>query len=354
MYENYSVLFVDDEVNILSSLKRGLIEEKYTSFFASSGKEALEILKENKMSVIVSDMRMPEMDGLQLLREVELLYPRIVKIILSGYTQLPQILTVINQVDIFKFITKPWKLVEEFKVAIHKALDFYVLQEENEDIKKILQNKNQAYINILKNIDEIVVAAKKSSDILGECGKQILLFNHQLSNQQISNQPKRVSSDLLLIQEKIFDLFISAVKGEEKENNCEAVLNDVIHSVEVFLPITKSEVKPVYLQRVKMYRKIAIALLTSCALIMEELYRKNGLYIVAAVNNSNIPTISFICPKDNNILIPENQQDIALINIKIELMNSVLTKVAQKSMMDLEVTVLNGNLITVLTLSLDQ
>ena len=68
-----------------------------------------------------------------------------VKIVLSGYTQLPQILATINQVDIFKFITKPWKMEEEFISVIHKALDFYRIREENEEIKIALKKKNQAY-----------------------------------------------------------------------------------------------------------------------------------------------------------------------------------------------------------------
>jgi DNA-binding NtrC family response regulator len=70
-----AVLFVDDEVNILNSLRRGLIDVDYKCFFASSGKEALEIMKENLISVIVTDMRMPEMDGLTLLKEVKEKYP---------------------------------------------------------------------------------------------------------------------------------------------------------------------------------------------------------------------------------------------------------------------------------------
>ena len=62
--EKRTVLFVDDEEKILKSLKRGLIDEPYRTLFADSGKEALEILGQQEVQVVVTDMRMPEMNGL--------------------------------------------------------------------------------------------------------------------------------------------------------------------------------------------------------------------------------------------------------------------------------------------------
>ena len=123
--EKRTVLFVDDEEKILRSLKRGLMDESYKSLFANSGQEALEILKKNEVHVLVTDMRMPEMSGLELLRIVKKEYPHIVRMVLSGYTQVNTLLTAINQGEIFKFITKPWQLEEEFKPAIREAVEYY-------------------------------------------------------------------------------------------------------------------------------------------------------------------------------------------------------------------------------------
>jgi len=120
-----TVLFVDDEERLLSSLKRGLIDEPYKCLFANSGLEALELLSKNKVHVIVSDMRMPEMNGLELLRKVREKYPDIIRIVLSGYTQISTLLLAINEGHIFKYITKPWKLEEEFKPQIRAALEYY-------------------------------------------------------------------------------------------------------------------------------------------------------------------------------------------------------------------------------------
>ncbi len=123
--ETGTVLFVDDEEKILTSLKRGLMDEPYKALFANSGQEALEILKQNEVHVLVTDMRMPEMSGLDLLRTVKKEHPNIVRMVLSGYTQVATLLTAINQGEIFKFITKPWKLEEEFKPAIREAVEYY-------------------------------------------------------------------------------------------------------------------------------------------------------------------------------------------------------------------------------------
>jgi len=152
--EKNTVLFVDDEENILKSLKRGLMREPYQKLFASSGKEALEVMKTNQISVIVTDMRMPGMTGLELLREIKDLYPDTVKIVLSGYTHLPQILATINQVDIFKFITKPWDLENEFKRVINEAIAYYNVKFENELLRKSVSKKNELYQKLLKSNDE--------------------------------------------------------------------------------------------------------------------------------------------------------------------------------------------------------
>ena len=136
--ETRTILFVDDEERILTSLKRGLMDEPYNLLFADSGKKALEILEHNEVHVIVTDMRMPEMSGLQLLKIVKEKYPNIVRLVLSGYTQVGTLLTAINQGEIFKFITKPWKLEEEFKGVIAQAIEYYNLHIERDQLAKEL------------------------------------------------------------------------------------------------------------------------------------------------------------------------------------------------------------------------
>ena len=132
MEKNRTVLFVDDEERVLSCLKGGLLDEPYKTLFANSGKEALEVLKQKEVQVIVTDMRMPVMGGLELLKIVKEEYPRIVRMVLSGYTQVTTLLTAINQGKIFKFITKPWDFEEDFIPAIREALEYYDTQDQQD------------------------------------------------------------------------------------------------------------------------------------------------------------------------------------------------------------------------------
>ena len=125
--EKRTVLFVDDEEKILRSLKRALFDEPYETLFANSGKEAIEILKRNDVHVIVTDMRMPEMSGDELLGIVEEEYPHVVRIILSGYVQVSTLLEAINEKGVFRYIPKSSELVEELKPAVREALDYYNL-----------------------------------------------------------------------------------------------------------------------------------------------------------------------------------------------------------------------------------
>lgn len=138
--EERTVLFVDDEERVLRSLKRGLMDEPYNTLFANSGKEALEMLSTTDVHVLVTDMRMPEMGGLELLRIVKREYPRIVRMILSGYTQITTLLMAINDGEVYRFITKPWKLEEDFKPAIRQAIEHYDLHAERDRLEAELEH----------------------------------------------------------------------------------------------------------------------------------------------------------------------------------------------------------------------
>lgn len=130
--EERTVLFVDDDSIVLRSIARGLLDEPYNVCLANSGKEALEILCQQKVHVLVTDIRMPEMDGTELLKIVSKEYPHIVKMVLSGYSNTTEITKAIHQEGVFEFIPKPWNLQEgqELKVIVRGAIDHYNLKRE--------------------------------------------------------------------------------------------------------------------------------------------------------------------------------------------------------------------------------
>lgn len=157
---NESILFVDDELKVLNSIKRAAITEPFKSHLAASGEKALEIMENNDISVIVTDMRMPGMDGLKLLKIVKEKYPDTIRMVLSGYAHLPQILATVNGVGVFKFITKPWSMDEEFLPAIREAIEYYNFKKASEHLKKSLEDKSNAYQHILKANNDILLNNK--------------------------------------------------------------------------------------------------------------------------------------------------------------------------------------------------
>ena len=153
-----AVLFVDDEESILNALRRELADEDYRCLFALSGNQALNIMQQENVSVIISDMKMLEMDGLRLLKLVKEKYPTTVRVVLSGYTQLPQILVTINQAEIFKFLTKPWG--SELKSVIHEAINYHQLQEDRIKIEQLLNLQNNESTDIIKKIKNTILAVR--------------------------------------------------------------------------------------------------------------------------------------------------------------------------------------------------
>ncbi len=151
-FSKHTVLIVDDEIEILKSLNRGLHSEPYEKIFVSSGAEALEVFaRKDAISVIITDMRMPGMNGLDLLKSIDEFNPKVVKIVLTGYTQLPQILATINNVDIFKFLTKPWDLEAELKVFIREAIEFYENSTTEANLLVSSEKKGELYNKMLSD-----------------------------------------------------------------------------------------------------------------------------------------------------------------------------------------------------------
>lgn len=150
-----NVLFVDDEKNILMSIKRGLIDEEFGQYYAESGESALQILKTTDIGVLVTDMRMPGMSGLDLIRKVSEIYPEIVCIILSGYAQVSNLLAALNTGKIFRYIVKPWKMESEFLPAIKQAIQYYLLQKERSQLLNTLSEKNHHLEEKISEIEKL-------------------------------------------------------------------------------------------------------------------------------------------------------------------------------------------------------
>lgn len=115
------VLCVDDEPGILRSLK-WLLQKEFEVHTASSGQDGLALVRQHDFDVVISDQRMPGMTGSEFLREVRLLAPRAMRILLTGYSDFPAILRSVNESEVFRFINKPWNIDELPKVVAEATL----------------------------------------------------------------------------------------------------------------------------------------------------------------------------------------------------------------------------------------
>ena len=135
------ILLVDDEPNVLEGIKRALSEEPYEVLVAESGAEALSILEETLIDVIVADQDMPGMSGTELLSQICNEHPAIIRIMLTGKVTAEVAIDAINAGAVSQFLTKPCSS-EDIALAIHQAL-----------IKKNVHDEGNKQINALGNLE---------------------------------------------------------------------------------------------------------------------------------------------------------------------------------------------------------
>ncbi len=154
--EELQILCVDDEENVLKALRRLFMDEDYDIITASSGEDGLDELDKNPdIQVVISDYRMPGMNGVDFLKEVYGRRPETIRIVLSGYADTAAIVSAINEGQIYKFIPKPWN-DDDLRVTIAKALELYFLQQENKSLTKELQDSNEELRLINENLEKMV------------------------------------------------------------------------------------------------------------------------------------------------------------------------------------------------------
>jgi len=180
-----TILLVDDEANVLSALQRALFEEEYEVLTAESGEDGLKLLLSHRVKVIISDERMPGMDGSEFLSLVREKYPETVRIMLTGHASLESAMKAVNCGGIYRFFTKPWQELD-LKMAISSAIEKYDLEEENRRLlrtikhqameKKMLERQFPGISRLKKDVTGHFVLPDISVDelaqIIDECEKK--------------------------------------------------------------------------------------------------------------------------------------------------------------------------------------
>jgi len=146
---SYKLLIVDDEPQNLRALER-LFRPHYQVLLANSGAEALEVLRDHDVAVIITDQRMPGMTGIELLKSTVTLRPRMVRIILTGYTDVDALVEAINCGQVYRYVSKPWSN-EELLLTVKRALEHFETNKERFE----LELSNQRLVARMREIQQL-------------------------------------------------------------------------------------------------------------------------------------------------------------------------------------------------------
>lgn len=242
-----TLLLVDDEENILSSLTRLLRRDGYKIFRAAGGKEGLKVLAEQDIGVIITDQRMPEMTGVEFLYEVKQIYPDTVRIVLSGYTELKSVTDAINEGAIYKFLTKPWD-DELLQKNIAEAFERYEMKMENIRLADELKSANESLEkankilsqNVEKKTEEaslnlhVLTIAQEvlenmPAGIIGIDDSGVIAITNKLTEQWLAN-----GSDLLIgsmaketLPGNVFEIYENVSKKSDEQFGSVTLKNEV-------------------------------------------------------------------------------------------------------------------------------
>jgi len=169
---NYTILYVDDEYNNLVVFENAFFIH-YNILTAISGQEALKIIRENEIHLIITDQKMPGMTGIELLEEISPEFPDIPSMIITAYSDVDFIIPAINKCGIFSYILKPWDS-RELKITIDNALAKYQLSMDNKMLLGNLRKANEELES--KVIDRTIELNNKNEELMAINTLKDILF----------------------------------------------------------------------------------------------------------------------------------------------------------------------------------
>ena len=152
----FKILMVDDEAGVLSACQRALRNEEYELVVTTSPEEALRKVASELYAVVMSDQRMPVMEGAQLLEKVREISNDTVRIMLTGYADIQAAMDAINRGEVYRFLTKPWN-DDELRLTLRQAVAQFKLVTENKRLQVLTQEQNAQLTDLNQNLEQKVV-----------------------------------------------------------------------------------------------------------------------------------------------------------------------------------------------------
>ena len=158
----YKILIVDDEASNLRALER-LFRTEYDVLTAGSGADALSLLEHHDMALLIADQRMPEMSGVELMQRTARLRPHMVRILLTGYTDVDSLIEAINTGNVYKYITKPWNN-DDLLQTVARALEHYETLKSRHNLQMI----NERLRARLREISDLAASDDEFINVAGD------------------------------------------------------------------------------------------------------------------------------------------------------------------------------------------
>jgi response regulator RpfG family c-di-GMP phosphodiesterase len=196
------ILIVDDEEIVLVALYETLRREHYEVVTTSDPATALAELKKTRFSAIITDQRMPNLTGLELLAQARQIQPEATRILITAVLSLDTVIDAINKGEIYRFVVKPW-LREELLVTVKNAVQRFELLRQNARLQDATQNLNQQLMDSNRSLEEQVKLVAQQNQKLGEMNHaleqsllrsmELCLHTMQTYYPSLGNQAQRVS-----------------------------------------------------------------------------------------------------------------------------------------------------------------
>lgn len=159
MRRRSTILVVDDDPNILKSLKRLFIDDSISMLVAANARQALSLLENNAVDLVLSDEKMPGMSGVEFLKEVRGQYPSTIRIILTGNAELDMAIKAVNEGEVYRFLTKPWNS-EKLRTLVLKALKYAEFEREETGLLQKKKRRLEAIDRLEENHPGITDVAR--------------------------------------------------------------------------------------------------------------------------------------------------------------------------------------------------